>query len=210
MILDGNAVEAGQCLFAGGMEFFYAAQALDHLPPPDGIEIALAGRSNVGKSTLINAIAGRHGLARVAAAPGRTRQLNFFRVPGSPLTVVDMPGYGYAVAPRAVKRDWQGLMFNYLRGRPNLRRVLLLLDARIEVKAADLTVMDLLDQAAVAFQLVLTKTDKMPPPVLARKQAEAVALARRHPAALPDVPATSGETGTGIDELRAVIAGLLA
>jgi GTP-binding protein len=205
-----DALEAGRRLFAGGMAFFYAAQALDHLPEPDGVEIALAGRSNVGKSTLINAIAGERALARVASSPGRTRQLNFFRVGESPLVLVDMPGYGYAVAPRAVKRDWQGLMFNYLRGRPNLRRVLLLLDARIEFKPADLTVMDLLDQAAVAFQLVLTKADKMPQAVLERKQQDTLALAGKHPAALQDVLLTSGETGIGIAELRAALASLAA
>ena len=204
-----DPIEAGRRLFAGGMAFFYAAQALDHLPEPEGVEIALAGRSNVGKSTLINAIAGQNALARVASSPGRTRQLNFFRVGEGPLVVVDMPGYGYAVAPRAVKRDWQGLMFNYLRGRPNLRRVLLLLDARIEFKPADLAVMDLLDQAAVAFQLVLTKTDKMPQAVLDAKHTASVALARKHPAALPDVVMTSGETGAGIAELRAVLASLM-
>ena len=191
------------------MAFFYAAQALDHLPEPEGIEIAFAGRSNVGKSTLINAIAGQTALARVAASPGRTRQLNFFRVGEGPLVVVDMPGYGYAVAPRKVKRDWQGLMFNYLRGRPNLRRVLLLLDARVEFKPADLAAMDLLDQAAVAFQLVLTKTDKMPQAMLEAKHTATVALARKHPAALPDVVMTSGETGAGIAELRAVLASLI-
>lgn len=205
-----DPLEAGRRMFASGMAFFYAAQALDHLPEPQGIEVALAGRSNVGKSTLINAIAGERALARVASSPGRTRQLNFFRVGSGPLVMVDMPGYGFAVAPRAVKRDWQGLMFNYLRGRPNLRRVLLLLDARIEFKPSDIAVMELLDQAAVAFQIVLTKADKMAPSVLGRKQAAALALARGHPAALQDILTTSGETGMGIDELRAVLASLAA
>lgn len=212
MIADAEVdpLEAGRRMFASGMAFFYAAQALDHLPEPEGVEIALAGRSNVGKSTLINAIAGQNALARVASSPGRTRQLNFFRVDDGPLVLVDMPGYGFAVAPKAVKRDWQGLMFNYLRGRPNLRRVLLLLDARIEFKPSDLAVMDLLDQAAVAFQLVLTKADKMPEAVLGQKHAATLALARKHPAALQEILVTSGETGMGIGELRAMLASLAA
>ena len=185
----------------------HAAQGLDHLPPAVGPEVAFAGRSNVGKSSLLNALTGRHALARVSAAPGRTRQLNFFDLAGR-LMLVDMPGYGYARAPQEVKADWQGLMFDYLRGRPTLRRVMLLLDARIEIKPADTAVMDLLDRAAVAFQLVLTKIDAVKPPALARKQAEADRLARAHPASLADVLPTSSETGAGIAELRAALAGL--
>jgi GTP-binding protein len=201
------ALEAGRVLFAGECRFVQAAQALDHLPPPGGPELAFAGRSNVGKSSLLNALTGRHALARVSAAPGRTRQLNFFDLAGR-LTLVDMPGYGYARAPQDVKADWQGLMFDYLRGRPTLRRVVLLLDARIEVKPADTAVLELLDRAAVAFQLVLTKTDAVKPAALARKLDEAGRLARAHPAAHPDVLPTSSETGAGIAELRAALAGL--
>ncbi len=152
-------LEAGRKLFASPCEFFYAAQALEHLPQPRGHEIALAGRSNVGKSSLINAVTGRKALARVSHQPGRTRQLNFFECEAGPIVLVDMPGYGYAEAPKEIKRDWQGLMLDYLRGRPNLRRVFLLLDARVEVKISDLTVMELLDQSAVPFQVVLTKAD---------------------------------------------------
>ena len=129
-------IEAGRLLFAAECRFVYAAQRLDQLPPPAGPEVAFAGRSNVGKSSLLNALTGRRALARVSGEPGRTRQLNFFDL-GGRLTLVDMPGYGYARAGRAVKQDWQGLMFDYLRGRPTLRRVMLLLDARIEVKEAD-------------------------------------------------------------------------
>jgi GTP-binding protein len=206
---DAIALEAGRILFAGECRFVQAAQALDHLPPPAGPEVAFAGRSNVGKSSLLNALTGRHALARVSAAPGRTRQLNFFDVAGR-LTLVDMPGYGYANAPKDVKADWQGLMFDYLRGRPTLRRVMLLLDARIEVKPSDIAVLDLLDRAAVAFQVVLTKIDAVKPPALARKQAEAVKLARAHPAAHPEILSTSSETGAGMPGLRAALASLAA
>jgi GTP-binding protein len=199
-------LESGRKLFASSCDFFYAAQQLEHLPEPVGTEIAFAGRSNVGKSSLLNALTGRKALARVSHQPGRTRQLNFFRLEAAPIVLVDMPGYGYAEAPKAIKRDWQGLMLDYLRGRPNLRRVLLLLDARVEVKTADQTVLDLLDQSAVAYQLVLTKSDAVKAPALARKQAEIRALAAAHPAALNSIITTSSETGLGIDELRANIA----
>ncbi len=202
---EAAAIEAGRTLFAAECRFFYAAQRLDQLPPVAGAEVAFAGRSNVGKSSLLNALTGRRALARVSGEPGRTRQLNFFDL-GGRLTLVDMPGYGYARAGRAVKQDWQGLMFEYLRGRPTLRRVMLLLDARIELKDADGAVMELLDRAAVTFQLVLTKADGVKPPALERKVAEVEALARRHPAAHPDVLVTSSETGQGIEALRAAIA----
>ena len=205
---DKAEIAPGRALFAHGTKFFFAAQTRENLPEASGIEVALAGRSNVGKSSLLNALTGQRTLARVSVTPGRTRQLNFFRVGNSSLTLVDMPGYGYAEAPQAIKRDWQGLMFDYLRGRPNLRRVLLLLDARIEEKPADHTVMDLLDKAAMAFQLVLTKADKLKPDELARKHTSVVRIARRHPAALHDVAVTSSESGYGIDELRAILASL--
>ncbi len=169
----------------------------------------MAGRSNVGKSSLLNALTGQRALARVSHQPGRTRQLNFFDL-GGRLTLVDMPGYGYAQAPKDVKADWQGLMFDYLRGRPSLRRVLLMLDARIELKPADEAVMALLDRAAVTFQLVLTKADDLNPTALAQKHAEAARLARAHPAAVHTVIATSSETGEGIAALRAEVAGLAA
>jgi GTP-binding protein len=202
-------LEAGRRLFAAECRFFFAAQRLDQLLPPEGVEVAFAGRSNVGKSSLINALTGRRSLARASTQPGRTRQLNFFDL-GGRLVLVDMPGYGYAQAAKAVKQDWQGLMFDYLRGRPNLCRVVLLLDARIEVKDSDRAVMELLDRAAVTFQLVLTKADGVKPAALARKLAEAAALARAHPAAHPQVLATSSESGQGIAELRAALAELAA
>jgi GTP-binding protein len=201
------ALAAGENLFAAESRFVHAAQSLAQLPPPGLPEIAFAGRSNVGKSSLVNALTGRRLLARVSGRPGRTQQLNFFAV-GTRLMLVDMPGYGYAEAAKSVKADWQGLMFDYLRGRPGLYRVLLLLDARIETKPADGAVMALLDQAAVSFQLVLTKTDAVKPTQAAAKLAEATRLARAHTAAHPDVIATSAETGTGIPALRAAIAAL--
>jgi len=194
-------------LFAAECRFVLGVQGLAQLPAPGLPEVAFAGRSNVGKSSLINALTGRHGLARASGQPGRTRQLNFFAL-GERLMLVDMPGYGYAQAAKAVKEDWQGLMFDYLRGRPNLRRVLLLLDARIEVKASDLAVMGLLDQAAVTFQLVLTKADGPKPAACAAKLDEARELARSHPAAHPEVLVTSSESGQGIALLRAELAGL--
>ena len=203
------AIEKGRLLFAAECQFFYAAQRLDQLPPPGRPEVAFAGRSNVGKSSLINALTGRNTLARTSAQPGRTKQLNFFDL-GNRLVLVDMPGYGYAQAAKAVKEDWQGLMFEYLRGRPTLQRVVLLLDARIEVKDSDHAVMDLLDRAAVLYQVVLTKADGVKPAALAAKQAEVGALARKHPAALMDMLTTSSETGVGIPELRAVLAAMAA
>ncbi|MCW3474830.1 ribosome biogenesis GTP-binding protein YihA/YsxC [Rhodovastum sp. RN2-1] len=201
------AIEAGRLLFAAECQFFFATQQLDQLPPPGGPEVAFAGRSNVGKSSLINALTGRKALARASSQPGRTRQLNFFDL-GGRLVLVDMPGYGYAQAAKDVKEDWQGLMFEYLRGRPTLRRVVLLLDARIEIKPSDLAVMDLLDRAAVTYQLVLTKADSVKPAALGAKRAEVAALARKHPAAYMDMITTSSETGLGIAELRAALAAL--
>jgi len=203
----GLDLESGRLLFAQPCGFFYAAQRIDQLPAPLGPEIAFAGRSNVGKSSLVNALTGQKALARASNQPGRTRQLNFFNL-GDRLTLVDMPGYGYAQAAKDVKRDWQGLMFDYLRGRPDLRRVVLLLDARIEVKESDLAVMKLLDRAAVTFMLVLTKADGVKPPALAGKLADVERLAKRHPAAYPEVVVTSSETGLGIDVLRAYLAAL--
>ncbi len=199
--------EAGRKLFAGECRFFFAAQRLDQLPTPGLPELAFAGRSNVGKSSLINALTGQTALARASSQPGRTKQLNFFDLAGR-LVLVDMPGYGYAQAAKAVKEDWQGLMFDFLRGRPTLQRVVLLLDARIELKDSDRAVMDLLDRAAVTYQLVLTKADSVKPAALAAKQAEIAALARSHPAAFPEFVTTSSETGLGIEELRAALARL--
>jgi GTP-binding protein len=205
--LTEDLLEAGRLLFAGPCQFFFGAQKLDQLPPLSGAEVAFAGRSNVGKSSLLNALTRRNTLARVSSEPGRTRQLNFFDLAGR-LILVDMPGYGYARASKDIKADWQGMMFDYLRGRPTLRRVILLLDSRIEVKQADHDVMDLLDRAAVTFELVLTKTDGLKAPGLLRKVREAEGLARSHAAAFPRILATSSETGDGIAALRAELASL--
>jgi GTP-binding protein len=203
---EEDAVEAGRLLFAGECRFYYAAQRIDQLPEPRGPEIAFAGRSNVGKSSLINALTGQKALARASSEPGRTKQLNFFDLAGR-LVLVDMPGYGYAQAAKAVKEDWQGLMFDFLRGRVALRRVLLLLDSRIELKPSDVAVMDLFDRAAVSFQLILTKADGLKPDRLARKLAEIQAAVKTHAAAFPEVIVTSSRTGAGIEALRAGLAG---
>ncbi len=200
-----RALEQGRLLFAAPCQFFFAAQRLDQLPPPGLPEVAFAGRSNVGKSSLINALTNRHALARASNTPGRTRQLNFFDL-GGRLTLVDMPGYGYAQAAKEIKADWQDLMFEYLRGRPTLRRVVLLMDSRIEFKASDHAVMDLLDRAAVTYQLVLTKTDSASLRALAEKREALAVLSRKHPAAHPALLLTSSETGAGMDELRAELA----
>ncbi|GAB0119377.1 ribosome biogenesis GTP-binding protein YihA/YsxC [Acidisoma sp. 7E03] len=200
-------LEAARVFFAAPCAFFYAAQSLDQLPEPRSLELAFAGRSNVGKSSFVNALTGQNALARTSNTPGRTKQLNFFDL-GGRLTLVDMPGYGYAQAEKKVKEDWQGLMFNYLRGRPNLRRVALLMDGRIEVKESDRAVMDLLDKAAVTFQIVMTKADGLKPAALARKTDELQALARSHAAGFPQVLVTSARSGLGIPEARAAFAAL--
>jgi GTP-binding protein len=204
-----SALEAGRLLFAGPCAFVHAAQSLAGLPPQGLPEVAFAGRSNVGKSSLLNALTGRRALARVSATPGRTRQLNFFDL-GGRLRLVDMPGYGYAEAAKSVKEAWQGMMFDYLRGRASLRRTLLLVDSRVGFKPADRAAMALLDKAACAFQIVLTKADTVKPPALAAMLDRAVAEARAHTAALAAVIVTSSATGLGIPDLRAEIAPLAA
>nr|WP_237182439.1 ribosome biogenesis GTP-binding protein YihA/YsxC [Roseomonas marmotae] len=202
-------LEAGRLLFCRPCTFFYAAQKIDQLPDPGLPEVAFCGRSNVGKSSLTNALTGQNSLARVSHTPGRTKQLNFFNL-GDRLVLVDMPGYGYAQAAKSVKEDWQGLMFNFLRGRPNLRRVVLLLDSRIETKASDHAAMKLLTEAAVTFQIVLTKADDVKPAQLEKRQEDAQALVKKYTAAHPLVITTSSETGLGIPELRAELAALAA
>ena len=206
---DDNAIAAalenGRRLFAGSCDFVFGAQKLGQLPPLTLPEIAFAGRSNVGKSSLVNALTGRKTLARASSEPGRTKQLNFFDLAGR-LMLVDMPGYGYARAAKSIKEDWQDMMFDYLRGRPVLRRVVLLLDARVELKTHDREVMDMLDRAAVSFQVVLTKCDSVKPGPLARKQEEVQAVVAKHPAAFPYLTLTSSQTGLGMEALRAELA----
>ena len=203
------ALEAGRRLFARPWRFSASAPAMAALPPPAGIEVAFAGRSNVGKSSLINALTGQKALARTSNTPGRTKELNFF-VADAPVAVVDMPGYGYARVSKAEVAAWTKLVFDYLRGRANLRRVYLLVDARHGLKAPDETVLKTLDTAAVSYQVVLTKADQVKPAALAAcLEATAAALARRS-AAYPGIVATSARTGAGMPELRAAVARLLA
>lgn len=200
------AQEDARRLFAGPIEFLLSAPELEFLPAPDVPEIAFAGRSNVGKSSLINALTGRHGLARASTTPGRTQELNVFDV-GQPrrFRLVDMPGYGYAEAPRDLVAKWKALVFDYLRGRAVLKRVLLLIDARHGIKPADEEIMRLLDKAAVSYQLVLTKADKVKASALPGVAAKAGDIARSHPAAFPQLLTTSAEKGFGIPELRAAV-----
>ena len=205
--MTADELENGRVLFAGECRFAAAAGSLARIPPGVAPEVAFAGRSNVGKSSLLNALTGRHALARVSATPGRTRELIFFDLAGR-LMLVDMPGYGYAKAPQMLAREWQGLMLAYLRGRADLRRVLLLLDARHPQKPSDEAVMAILDKAAVTFQLVLTKCDALDEAALGARMGALARVARAHTAAYPEVLATSSRTGAGIAELRAALAGL--
>ncbi|HET7715994.1 MAG TPA: ribosome biogenesis GTP-binding protein YihA/YsxC [Bauldia sp.] len=178
------------------------------LPPADGVEVAFAGRSNVGKSSLINALTGQKTLARTSNTPGRTRELNFFTADHG-IVIVDMPGYGYARASKRDVKDWTRLVFDFLRGRANLRRVYVLIDARHGIKANDKEALDVLDKAAVSYQVVLTKCDKDSPATLDAMLAETRAAIAKRPAAHPVVLATSAQTGAGIDLLRAEIAALV-
>ncbi|MBX6425948.1 MAG: YihA family ribosome biogenesis GTP-binding protein [Variibacter sp.] len=204
-----DELESGRQLFARDWQFRHAAAAVAALPPMDGIEIAFAGRSNVGKSSLINALTGRKALARTSQTPGRTQELVFFRADG-PLTIVDMPGYGYADAPKAKVKAWTDLIHAYLRGRANLARVYLLVDARHGLKATDTPVLDTLDEAAVSYEVVLTKGDQLRGNGLAARLKEVAAALSSRTAAFPEVAATSARTGAGIAELRAAIARLVA
>jgi GTP-binding protein len=200
----------GRKLFSGPMAFLKSAPSLQFLPDAEAPEVAFAGRSNVGKSSLLNKLTNRIGLARTSNTPGRTQELNFFDV-GEPLRfrLVDMPGYGFAKAPKDVVRKWRFLINDYLRGRAVLKRALVLVDSRHGLKDVDLDVMKMLDEAAVSYRLVLTKADKVKASELAAVTAATEAVARRRPAAHPDVIATSAETGLGIDALRRAVVEVL-
>ena len=209
-VFSSAEIEAGRELFARGWHFVSAADQPSSLPAERGVEIAFAGRSNVGKSSLINALVGQGSLARTSNTPGRTQELLFFAADGTALKLVDMPGYGYAAAPKQKIKGWTGLIRAYLQHRANLARVYVLIDARHGMKDTDQPTLDLLGEAAVSHQIVLTKTDAISPSELvACVAAMRTALAKR-PAAFPDVLLTSSRTGTGMPELRATIARLLS
>lgn len=202
-------IAAGRKLFAQECRFTAGATSLAALPPIGLPEVAFAGRSNVGKSSLINALTGRKTLARTSQTPGSTRQINFFEL-GGRLSLVDLPGYGYAKVAKGEVRQWTGLVHSYLKGRPTLRRVCLLVDGRHGLKPADREIMELIDDAAVVFQVVLTKCDKTAAGELDERISAIEAEISSHPAAHPAVRATSAHDGTGIAELRAGLAALAA
>ncbi|MDX6806869.1 ribosome biogenesis GTP-binding protein YihA/YsxC [Terrihabitans rhizophilus] len=201
--------EEGRLMFAGECSFIKGAVHLDGVPATAGVEIAFAGRSNVGKSSLVNALTGRKTLAKVSNTPGRTQELNFFQI-GPKLTLVDMPGYGFAAAPEAKVNAWTRLIRRYLRSRPQLGRVYVLIDSRHGIKNTDEPILDLLDASAVSYQVVLTKVDQLKAAELeARKDEVRTALSRR-PAAYPEILATSSREGEGLAELKSAIARLVS
>ncbi len=202
------AVERGRKLFAGPVDFLKGVVAMDGLPPGDRIEVCFAGRSNVGKSSLINALTNRKGLARASNTPGRTQEINFFEL-GDERYLVDLPGYGFANAPVAVVEKWQRLLKAYLSGRVNLRRAFVLIDSRHGIKKVDQDIMALLDSSAVTFQVVMTKLDKIKDKDREKVLTQVRTALSKHPAAFPELILTSSEKGEGIPTLRAVIEGLI-
>ena len=199
--------EKGRLLFAGPVDFLKGVVAMVHMPPADRLEVCFAGRSNVGKSSLINALTGRKNLARASNTPGRTQEINFFTL-GEERYLVDLPGYGYAEAPVAVVAKWQALLKQYLAGRQTLRRAFVLIDTRHGVKDVDEEILTLLDKSAVTFQVVMTKADKVNTATREANIAQVQAALKKHPAAYPEIVVTSSEKGEGIETLRAIIAGL--
>jgi len=208
--LDAKLIEAGRKLFAGDWQFVWASPSIETLPPMEGLEIAFAGRSNVGKSSLINALTGRNNLARTSHTPGRTQELIFFEGPDKDgLRLVDMPGYGYASAPKTQVASWTALIHKFLQGRASLARVYVLIDARHGLKDVDLDVLKTLDRSAVSYQVVLTKADQVKGAELDACRAKVEAALSKHPAAFPEVLTTSSRSGTGMPELRAAMMKLL-
>lgn len=208
-LFSSEDIAAGESLVARPWQFVKGVVALDGLPDDGWCEVAFAGRSNVGKSSLINAMVRHGGLARTSNTPGRTQELNFFAPADEALYLVDMPGYGFAKAPKEKVAAWTGLIRAYLSGRPTLRRVFVLIDSRHGIKPPDREIMKMLDATAVPYQIVLTKADKINVPALEAVYAATEAALKDHPAAFPTVLATSSEKGTGIPELRATLAALL-
>jgi GTP-binding protein len=205
-----SEIARGEALFKSLCTFVKGVVAIDGLPDDGRHEVAFAGRSNVGKSSLINALTGRKSLARVSVTPGRTRELNFFTIgKDAEFHLVDMPGYGYARAPKREVKGWTRLIRDYLKGRRELKRVFLLIDARHGIKVNDRETMTLMDEAAVSYQVVLTKADKLKAPDLAAIEGKVAAELTKHPAAYPDIVTTSARTGAGIPELRAAVAAVL-
>ena len=203
--------EQGRKLFAGDFKFICASPSLESLPPMTGVEVAFAGRSNVGKSSLINALTGRNALARTSGTPGRTQELIFFEGPqNAGFRLVDMPGYGYASAPKTKVASWTELIRKYLQGRGNLARVYVLIDARHGLKEVDLDLIETLDRSAVSYQIVLTKIDQTKPAEREGRLAEITSALAKHPAAFPEILATSCHTGAGIAEVRGAMMRLLA
>ncbi len=204
---EESAREKGRLLFAGPVDFLKGVVAMEGLPPPDRAEVCFAGRSNVGKSSLINALTGRKSLARASNTPGRTQEINFFTA-GDSHYLVDLPGYGYAEAPVKVVEKWQRLLKAYLAGRQTLRRAFVLIDTRHGVMKVDEEILTLLDRSAVTFQVVMTKADKVTTAEQAKALAQVRAALQKHPAAYPEIVLTSAEKGDGIETLRAIIAGI--